>query len=822
MKKIILFIAITLSLSIVHINNYKTTLAFSIDENDETSFYDLSTIDANYYNQTSSEGRLFKHAHKDIYVYQLYDRINYLESGYEVLIRKISTPQKTLRLSMRLEGYYFDDDFFLVWGKKRIGINYDYVFYKYDNSFALQEEVYLTNVEYASFTDVIKINGFFYFCGGASGNNINFSQYNQGKTLDHSDAVVMIMNADLERIDMWIYGGTNHERFTNIEYHQNNIVLIGEKSSVAPGDFENIGQMNQEKVMLVSLSLTGEIQEAIYFDHNAVHEFSNQLVVHDSFAYIHIYVEDLESHYVYKINLTNFEIEWGQFTEDLLNEYMAITHIIIGNENTLIIVGTDIEGKIAIAGVHVLDGDFLGMIKNPTNFMCSSIRVEQGLLKLYGDNVEIINNKTEFFAKEIQVDHYHIDKNVDKICSNVSCPLEDTSHIQVSSWFGYPVLQNRTIQGNFSPSVHGTYEMDYYFKLDSQKSVHIESNIVVPFYANIIEGGIYGVGYKPIFTGMATLNNEPFLSGRSITQPGNYQLAITNHEQESTVLNFRIENGILYSGDQNTIWNIACEKGDVLEIKVSIHNPDKLDILNVYINNTPHQYYELNDTKDELIIDVLAPTIAGIHHITISKIEYDYHGDARSLIIDAIAIINVLKTVPSVQLIEENSTNKMIQLKALFSDVDQAIINVKAILYENDNPIRSKEIHLNNADFNFEQLRTNTSYKATILISYNLGDHIRHVLEMVEIQFTTLKEHISIGNITITKKGLFLEEAIIQFSKTNTNLLLSSVKVDGKEMIVHQPTNEDNTIYYIVSGVSVFVLVTTYFIIRSKKKMYAK
>jgi len=789
-----------------------------ITQDEDGNNYYKEIIDAAHYTPSTGEGRIFKGNKNDIFIYQLFDRVNFLEAGYEVIISKYGNSSITKRIPLRLDSFYFDDNNLVIWGRRKVNFLHQYEIYKYDSNLNLINSLVLNDVGYASFHSMLCIDNQYFFAGGASGNSPAFLSYNQGKDLAQTDAVIMILGSDLSMSDVWIYGGNNHERFTAINYIGGNFLLTGEKSSIGSGDFSNIGQENQEKVFVTKIDQSGQIINTMYFDHGGTYEYSFSSIILDAYIYVSVYIEDTEENYIYKVNSQSFTIEWGIEISDSAQQYLSLSKLVKASESSVVIVGSDINGKLALHAISALDGDFLGYTGVDISFHLSFAEIRNGVLRLVGDNIEVVNNKTEYFAKVITLEQYKVEKNIEKVCSRILCNLDKNDNVEVSSWFGSVTFLGRTLPSEFSQNIHGTYEMDYLYALPSNRQITIESSLSVVFYSNIIEDGVYGLGFKVHFTGTGTLNGNSFISGRGINTPGNYQLVTKDNLGIDTIINFTIEDGIIYSGDNNTVWNIECEKNELLEVKIHINNPDSLEILNVIINQTSYDNFILSEDYQTISIEIIAPAVSGLALYLIDKVEYDYHGEVRSLLIDSLAIINVLKTTPSIVLVEEASTNKSINLKAEFVDIDQAIINLKVVLFENDNPIRSKEINLINGEFNFEKLRTNTSYKAVLVVTYNLGNNVRSTVEIVEVSFFTLKENITLGSVTITKKGISLEEAIIYFSRNSTNLVLSSVKIGGKELISSSEPKDDNTLYYLVGGGSIAVMTSTIYLVSLKKK----
>jgi|GEM_PF-2217906 len=790
----------------------------TVSEEEPGLFFITDVFDAAYYTPSESEGRIFKGKENGIHLYQLFDKVNYSESGYELVLVKTTGTQKTIRIPLRMESYLFEETSLLVWGKRKVGLLFQYEFHRFNADLVATESLVIQDVGYASFPSMVPLEGKYYFAGNASSDLSTFSAYAQEKTLGQSDAAILILNQNLTWHDVWLYGGVNNERFTVIHHHNDRFVVTGEKSSLGGGDFSNVGQADQEKGMLIEIDENGNITNGLYFNHDKYYEFCFLTVLIDDYAFVNIYAEDNEENFIYKVNLSDFTVVWGIEASEAVETTMNVQRMTKGSESVLIITGSNNFGHPIVAGISVLDGEVIGSKNLMFYYNVNSIKNVEGTIRMMGDEVTFVNNKVVYLAKEIALEQYKVEKNNTKICSRLSCDMEDVSNVTMTTWLGEVSIEDRILPSNFSTTVHGDYPMTYRYRLPSGRTIDQETMIRVVFYANVVEGGLYGLGFKIHFTGIGQLNGTPIQSGKAINSAGNYQLTTLDNQGESTIIAFTIENGIMFSGDNNTIWNIECDKQELLEVRIRIFNPDQLEILAVIIDQTAYPHFTISPDFETITIDILSPDQHGIHLYLIEKIEYDYHGETRSLEIDSLIIINVLKQIPQIQLQEESSGNKHINLKVLFEDDDQAIINIKAILYENDNPIRSKEINLVNGEFSFEQLRTNTSYKATLLVTYNLGNNVRSTIEIARITFFTLKEHISLGSVTITKKGAFLEEAVILLSNTGSQLMLSSVIVDGHELLKPSTIKQDMTLYVAVGAGSVVLTGVAIAIIRHKRK----
>lgn len=241
-------------------------------------------------------------------------------------------------------------------------------------------------------------------------------------------------------------------------------------------------------------------------------------------------------------------------------------------------------------------------------------------------------------------------------------------------------------------------------------------------------------------------------------------------------------------------------------INIHISNPDKYEILSFTLNGEKYSSYmfEQGSTLETLILKVNVGNVSGIVEYTIDQIKYVDGTEIKDVKIDG------EKTVKAGVKIENQVTADIsnvtigtngISLSAKITDNDALLAYsngaIKAVLYDGEQLIATKDIVLGNNSVVFDMLTTNRIYQYAIVAFYDdlSGNGVEsHILS--KNAFST-NAAVLFDNITVGKTGVTFG---FKWDESATNKALTSLKLYQGETLVKNLTVGATSVDELLSG----------------------
>jgi len=206
------------------------------------------------------------------------------------------------------------------------------------------------------------------------------------------------------------------------------------------------------------------------------------------------------------------------------------------------------------------------------------------------------------------------------------------------------------------------------------------------------------------------------------------------------------------------------EKGSSIHVAFASTNVTEYYPIGVRVNDI---IYEVTLGEDVYNFDIEAAKVAGSNSIEIEGIILSNHKEIKT---DYIKKIEILKSSPTVDVVEASNTNEKHSLKVILKDEDETIINTKAIVSAQDGSVLY-EGALENIEFTSSELE----YKLQIVSSFKKADLEEYSFVDEEIYNGTinLNEYLKVEDLKDIE--YYLDETLLDSIKLEE---LTSVKVN--------------------------------------------
>lgn len=380
---------------------------------------------------------------------------------------------------------------------------------------------------------------------------------------------------------------------------------------------------------------------------------------------------------------------------------------------------------------------------------------------------------------------YHLDRKDTLVLSKASYDYDSTNHFKVLSFFENLQFNLESYNPYHTHMMSGNYQATYISKNKLGSSVVIKTDVIVKDFVNIIDGGVYNVNTKIQFFGKACLNGENINNGHTLTEPGGYELVLTNVNGVTKTYYFEVVNNYYKDNDHYVIdVDYVLNKEESIDIEFEFSDTSKLQ--HFIVNNKKYTNFSIDGNKVTLTINALSEY--GYEHLTINQVVFS------DMTIDINKSITTLtkKTKPNFN-ITSSSNGSYYEILISYEDIDNSLID---IYYVESNNIKTSTY--------LKPLSSKVN-TCCFYLTYELGDGTCHEEKLFELVGQDIKYQ-----MLIKEEGVIIN---IYPSKT-----LKSININSND--IYKSSSDNINVYLILFTVvsSILIIITTVIILIIKRK----
>ena len=611
---------------------------------------------------------------------------------------------------------------------------------------------------------------------------------------DSSDGCIYKYSMKLEFISKHLYGGEGWESFNQIEIINNKVYIVGIKDAISKySPFINCGNSGETKSFLVRLNLGLVIEDTFYFNENTAFEKIVDFKISNNYL-LCINKDASDNNYQYKLSYDFELIE--RFNLNRYYNIETIQLITYTYNNSYIYLYTSYD--CAYFSVFLGDVIYNAYIKQ-LDKLC--------YIKFVDNKLQMGSFLKEEFIKTT-VDEYHVVFKQEKQISFPAQNYEDTAHFLVESYFENLIFEY-SVENDIDYLKSGTYDATYISKKTDGSFIEITTPIKVLPYINVIDGGIYNVGYKLTFTDKLYVNGEEIYRGEELTKEGEYKL---HHEVNNEVKEYVIYIKANYNKDlsvNHSFSNYVIPYGGSFTYDLTLSS-EKI-VKQIVVNDIAFPF-----TQDKNLIKIYFNSLkrVGISQYHIDKIIFE---DETEYVIDDSFCVNILKEFPKVSVDVTKD-----EIVSTLNDYYNSLLDVEINYYKDQKLVNIQKTYLSDLkiinDNSFDELK--------IFVLYEQGTQDIYKKEVLSCK-TSDNSYNSLFQ-KITKEDVLFdivfdkdENKVVSFSICNIldDEIINSILIGDIEVSAMYITQTSNTILYtslMVSGV-VLLAITIKQVIKKKK-----
>lgn len=586
-------------------------------------------------------------------------------------------------------------------------------------------------------------NGYFYFVGSVEDYYSNkFIQAKASKNVDKQDAFIIKASEDFGDITVKVFGGYLNESFERILINDNNLFILGYKDQITGGDFGNGGRYLSGNLIIAKINTSLQL-----IDYNVININSSliDLTFNDDFLYI----------------ITDRNFLCLDFNLRVVNSIQVdgVIYSYLGNGLLALFTTTDIL---------IFDGFRLDF-----QFNYKTEEIDEMYITIVNDAFYLYSIQKDNIKQKV-IDLILIENNTKGLCILDYCPMPNET-IKVSTLFNEARLINTLSTPYFDRNIHGNYEFILTFLIRENKEFIISSFLEVCLESNVSDGGIYPLGYRLKFTGLATLNNQEIFNNYPLDREGTYELILLDCNNKETKYNFRVDSEqFSFSEPFYKTWDVTTFKNSRFNIEISLSKENYADLENIIFNKEYDKIY-YDETEEVLKVYFSSPNQDGLYVYSLDSLtikgkikKYNY-----------LYIVNVLKNPPLLDVVptKDNTT-----YQCSFNDADQVlrylevkvIQNQKEYLYKY--PLGNNLISIYNVD-------KNQGIKIEISFAYDLGNNIIKNIKILNLELFAKKDKLSLGYIELSKSSENIEEISLELDASNKGFDIKSITYNQSDIL---------------------------------------
>lgn len=569
--------------------------------------------------------------------------------------------------------------------------------------------------------------------------NLKIEAKNKG--LNGDDIIIYQFDSNFNELNHNLIGGKLNESILDATILDGSLFFVGNKDKETGGDL-GYGGLDHKTVFIASLNENLEIENYLVLD--------KKITVQKLFNYEnHLYLSTNENLYCLNKEL-NF-IENMKFLEEV--KYSKLSF----------------DGKLVTLSYSkgyvydVINMSLLESFNYPENFSLYEINFflenENYILCEYDNDLVLIDI---VFMKDTKISDVY---------------TKDTDEVAVKTVFGKAVILEKKEEYYFDPLICGNYPFEYLMEAKNGLEFSFKTLQTIPLEINVLENGVYPLGYNLRFTGKAYLNGEIVINNYPLNISGNYSLILKdNNNNNEKKINFTVSEYQRKISDQfQDYFHYEIEKDESLEINFSIENLEE-EIIGFKVNGKIVESFNINNDDKKVSIKINDFNELGYHLLYIESMLFKKDNLLYEDFIKEYYYVNVNPKKPTfeVNFLEDGSLNVEVE------DSDNSLRSLRFYLYNNkeeyfyDFPIHNIPITISGFS---EGL-----YDFNLMLGYNSGGEIKYTEALITGKIQGDKNELYFGNLrllnnyeAINKFSIKVDDAIVNKELKELNYLKTNI-----------------------------------------------
>jgi len=272
------------------------------------------------------------------------------------------------------------------------------------------------------------------------------------------------------------------------------------------------------------------------------------------------------------------------------------------------------------------------------------------------------------------------------------------------------------------------------------------------FVASYRDAGVNG----DLWDGKGNLNqNKPFGNN------GNHYGHGKNNPDDVPTIEEEISTSLQVTGPAADLY--YANKSQDLYVTVKLENPDEFEIESFTLNGTKYASYMFEQGSDleNLILKITVPaTASGIVDYTLDSIKYIDGTDIKDVALNTdktvkVGVYNEIQ--PTVAVSNESTGFYNVAFTANVTDAEGEIArsqgSVKAVLYDGDTLVQTKDLVVGSNNVNFENLKINSIYQYAVVAIYDDFSGEGQKAHVLNKKAVATKTALAFDNIGINTDG---------------------------------------------------------------------
>lgn len=556
---------------------------------------------------------------------------------------------------------------------------------------------------------------------------------------DSDDAFIVLLDEDYSFKQIGIFGGTLKEGFLDMRVNEQGYFLFGKKDPLSGGDFGNT-YGDKHSYYLAHLDQNFKLLSFITFREE---EFLDYRLFPEG-IYVamkdNIYFLDYSLELAYSLKIPS-ALRFGYFSYNY--SFIGIN----GLETNI----CDLQNKKWTS--FKLDND---------DVLQSVVIDEDSFLLKYQNLVK-------------RLGIYDVTQFKDKIKNG-----EDQG--KISNMFWDLSVQKIDYPEYFNSLVCGEYKANFIYAGFSK-----EGKVVVEREVNIREGGVYPLGYRLLFTGVAYLDNVIINNNHPLLNRGYHELVLVNNIGEKEKITFYVDRQMEFMEEKNRNFDIEVYPLEPFTLMLTLNCELETKINYVIINKEKVETLAFNYPYLQITLE--AQTV-GTHTYHLTKLNYNNN---QEIGLDYCYRVRVLQNDFSIRghfQVEDD----YLCYKGEVEDPYKMGRFIKFIIKKGEEE-QEKSFSLSSQTIYFNNLPAKID---EIIIYFVIDEGGKEYREVKLFSFTVNEEtNMRLGSIQIDK----LEESLKAFSINIEKKKIQTVMCNDK--IVYEKEEADYTVFKICVGIGI-------------------
>lgn len=598
-----------------------------------------------------------------------------------------------------------------------LGYNYQTKLYfarKYDQNLEKigEKNIFHDNFE---FIKCYKIGDCYYFFGNKNYENSKREEKNVLEVEEKygENIFLLKLDSDFNLIKSKYLGGSLDEKVLDVIFYQDKFYFLGYKNRETGGDFGYSGKINNRNYLSGIISLDLELES---FEVSKTIDYYCKFIKDE-------WLDFYNNEYLYFLNPDLSLKAKIDFSDLILHIEKVDSNLVVFTFGKVYLY--DIESNTIITKI-----DYPSYM-NSEDFQ---FRRKGKILTLNEDDKNYLIDV--LFLDEFRLSNYY---NPD---------FEDNYYI--SSLDGEAELVSIEEEYYFDSLVYGIYPFKYNFKTKAGIDFQILHNREVLLRANVVNNGLYPLGYNLKFTGKAYLNDKIILNNYQLTEEGEYKLDLVGNSGQRKSFYFTV------SGKQNKIEDSYYEKYDLeyslderIVLDITIDNLENKTIERVIVDGEDVDF-RLDLKQNKIFLDLPKYSNPGFYKVKLEKLEYKEDGVRKELVLNKELILKIIVSQINYEI--DNSSNPLTVDLTIYDPYGISRF-LELVIYNDVEEYRQK-LALNNLIIYENRLKKESDYEFKIRLVSTLPGELVYSRELVSGKINTNSNELILGEIELEESDL--------------------------------------------------------------------